>query len=134
MNMLEDLIDDVLAVIFDDRGADMPASIVAAELAARIMNGGTRRADLVQSVARLIVAINADLREREALKREPLARAQLADAPRPKRTPVRVGRQWRVSPIAGDLVPERSPDPTASLMGDPAPGRSALDQSQGGRQ
>jgi hypothetical protein len=143
---LHDLVDDVLAVVFDDRGPDTPASIAAAELAARIMNRSTGRSDLVRSVARLILAINAELREREALKREAEARAVLeryvrdpapADqAPipptpsRPAKQPVPVGRRWRVNPLLDQMLAGQ-PASTPNLMGDPAPGRSALDQRKG---
>jgi hypothetical protein len=140
MNTLEDLIDDVLAVIFDDRGPATSASIAAAEVAARLMSRGTTRADLVQSIARLILSVNAELREREAARREAEAMAQLAPlarGPEPKGMPprpVRVGRQWRVNLAVDALVPRGEHSLTATLMGDPAPGRSALDQRQGGIQ
>jgi hypothetical protein len=146
---LHDLVDDVLAVVFDDRGPDTPASIAAAELAARIMNKKTGRSDLVRSVAQLILAINAELREREALKREAEARAVLeryARDPRPEspaatppapsrpaKQPVPVGRRWRVNPLLDQMLTGQ-PAAASNLMGDPAPGRSALDQRQGGTQ
>ncbi|WP_417766746.1 hypothetical protein [Stappia sp.] len=148
---LETLVDDILAVVFDDRGPDTPASIAAAELAARIMNKKTGRSDLVRSVAQLILAINAELREREALKREAEARAVLercardprsvagsattrsAAPSRPAKQPVPVGRRWRINPLLDQMLTGQ-PAATSNLMGDPAPGRSALDQRQGGTQ
>ncbi|ADZ72424.1 hypothetical protein [Polymorphum gilvum] len=121
---LHDLVDDILASVFDGCGPDTPASIAAAEVAARLLSGGTSRADLVQSISRLIVAVDQELRQREMLHREAAERARLVPAP--------TGRRWRVTPLLDLMLPDLrrdgQADPTPTLMGDPAPGRSALDQ------
>ncbi|ADZ70094.1 hypothetical protein [Polymorphum gilvum] len=126
---LHDLVDEILAAVFDGRGPDTPASIAAAEVAARLLSGGTSRADLVQSISRLIVAVDQELRQREMLRRE-AAERRLVPAP--------TGRRWRVNPLLDTMLPDLrrdgQADPTPTLMGDPAPGRSALDQRNGGIQ
>lgn len=128
---LHDLVDEILASVFDGRGPDTPASVAAAEVAARLLNGGTSRADLVHSIARLIISVDMELRQREMLRREAAERPQPAPAPKAPQAPF--GRRWRVSPLLDHLL-SIQPDPTANLMGDPAPGRSALDQRHGGIQ
>ncbi|WP_186390136.1 hypothetical protein [Stappia sp. TSB10P1A] len=128
---LHELVDEILAGVFDGRGPDTPASIAAAEVGAKLLSGGTSRADLVHSIARLIVAVDMELRQREALRREAAERPQ--PVPTPKAPPAPFGRRWRVSPMLDHLLSSH-PDPTANLMGDPAPGRSALDQRHGGIQ
>lgn len=45
---LHDLVDDILAAVFDGRGPDTAATVAAAEVAARLLSGGTSRADLDQ--------------------------------------------------------------------------------------
>ncbi|WP_428700184.1 hypothetical protein [Stappia sp.] len=115
----------------------MPSSSTIAE---RFLNKETSRAEFVSSIARLIIAVNAELRHREELKWEAEARAiraRCARDPMPsqRRAPPAstIMRPWRVNPLL-DLMVDRQSDRTASLMGDPAPGRSALDQRNGGTQ
>jgi hypothetical protein len=127
---LHDLVDEILAAVFDGSGVDTPASVAAAEVAARLLSGGTSRPDLVRSISRLIVAVDVELRQREALRREAAERPQPAPAPAPKAPQATIGRRWRVSPLLDHLLSSQ-PDPTTNLMGDPAPGRSALDQRNG---
>lgn len=128
---LHDLVDEILAAVFDGSGVDTPTSVAAAEVAARLLSGGTSRPDLVRSISRLIVAVGVELRQREALRREAAERPQPAPAPKAPQAPF--GRRWRVSPLLDHLLSSQ-PEPTATLMGDPAPGRSALDQRHGGFQ
>ncbi|MBC2858754.1 hypothetical protein [Stappia sp. 28M-7] len=130
---LHDLVDEILAAVFDGSGVDTPASVAAAEVAARLLSGGTSRPDLVRSISRLIVAIDVELRQREALRSEAAERPQPAPATAPKAPQAPFGRRWRVSPLLDHLLTSQ-PDPTSNLMGDPAPGRSALDQRHGGIQ
>ncbi|SOC26984.1 hypothetical protein [Stappia indica] len=128
---LHELVDEILAGVFDGRGPDTPASVAAAEVAAKLLSGGTSRPDLVRSISRLIVAVDLELRQREALRREAAERPQPAPAPKAPQATIR--RRWRVSPMLDHLLSSQ-PTPTANLMGDPAPGRSALDQRHGGIQ
>ena len=128
---LHELVDEILASVFDGRGPGTPASVAAAEVAAQLLCGGTSRPDLVRSISRLIVALDVELRQREALRREVAERPRPAPAPKAPQATIR--RRWRVSPLLDHLLSSQ-PEPTAILMGDPAPGRSALDQRHGGFQ
>lgn len=128
---LHDLVDEILASVFDGSAPDTPASVAAAEVAAKLLSGGTSRPDLVRSISRLILAVDVELKQREALRREAAERPRPAPAPKAPQAPF--GRRWRVNPLLDHLLSSQ-PEPTTNLMGDPAPGRSALDQRHGGIQ
>lgn len=151
MSGLHDLVDEIVDAVFDGTRDDTPASIAAKEVAARIMTGQTRRADLVAAIARLIHAVNLELVYREelrALHGGLSLEEQLAAEPAP--TPARVSapppshpepkpaprppreaifRRYREVPVVH--APAGRSDPNRTLLGDPAPGRSALDQRKG---
>ena len=67
---------------------------------------------------------HADMRERARLQREAQERERVGP----------VARSWRVRPDIDDVLGTAPPDLTKRICGDPAPGRSALDQRQGGIQ
>ena len=110
--------------MFDGHATNRLSPRAAVELAARILCRGTTRAELVRSVAQLIILINADMRERARLQREAQERERVGP----------VARSWRVRPDIDDVLGTAPPDLTKRICGDPAPGRSALDQRQGGIQ
>ncbi|SDU09026.1 hypothetical protein [Stappia sp. ES.058] len=151
MSELHDLVDEIVDAVFDGTRQDTPAAIAAKEVAAQIMTGQTRRADLVAAIARLVHAVNLELAYREemrALHSGPSLEEQLAAEPAP--TPAHVSapppshpepkptprplrdaifRRYREVPIVH--APAGRGDPNQTLLGDPAPGRSALDQRNG---
>lgn len=151
MSGLHDLVDDIVDAVFDGTRDDTPASIAAKEVAAQIMTGQTRRADLVAAIARLIHAVNLELAYREdmrALYGGPSLEEQLAAEPAPEPVPeptpppevsaprqptkpprAAIFRRYREVPVVH--APARRGDPNHTLLGDPAPGRSALDQRNG---
>lgn len=91
MSELHDLVDEIVDAVFDGTRQDTPAAIAAKEVAAQIMTGQTRRADLVAAIARLVHAVNLELAYREemrALHSGPSLEEQLAAEPAP--TPAHV--------------------------------------------
>ncbi|MCA1242967.1 hypothetical protein LC092_11000 [Stappia stellulata] len=149
MSGLHDLVDEIVDAVFDGTRDDTPASIAAKEVAAQIMTGQTRRADLVAAIARLIHAVNLELAYREemqALYGGPSLEEQLAAEPAPEPVPApqqsiskpkpapkptreAIFRRYREVLIV--QAPAGRGDPNHTLLGDPAPGRSALDQRNG---
>ncbi|WP_029056989.1 hypothetical protein [Stappia stellulata] len=147
MSELHDLVDEIVDAVFDGTRQDTPATIAAKEVAAQLMTGQTRRADLVAAIARLVHAVNLELAYREemqALYGGPSLEEQLAaepappPAPQPSSPPPKpaakppreaIFRRYREVPVFHP--PAGRGDPNQTLLGDPAPGRSALDQRNG---
>ena len=140
MSGLHDLVDEIVDAVFDGNRDDTPASIAAKAFAALVSTGQTGRAGLVDAIARLIHAVNLELAYREemqALYGGPSLEEQLAaepappPAPQPPSPPPKpvakppreaIFRRYREVPVVH--TPMRG-DPNCTLLGDPAPGRSA---------
>lgn len=140
MSELHDLVDEILDAVFEGRRDDTPATIAAKEVAAQILTGQTARADLVAAIARLIRAVNLELAYRAEMRERhgtPSLEEQLAAEPAPAPAPPLVTRppreaifrRYRQVPLMPPAAPRG--DPNISLLGDPEPGRSALDQRNG---
>lgn len=153
MSGLHDLVDEIVDAVFDGTRDDTPATIAAKAFAALVSTGQTGRAGLVDAIARLIHAVNLELAYREEMRAlyggssleeqlaaeptpEPVPEPQPpspAPKPAPKPTPrpsrEAIFRRYREAPVVH--APAGRSDPNRTLLGDPAPGRSALDQRNG---
>ncbi|MBB4302323.1 hypothetical protein GGD81_001350 [Rhodobium orientis] len=120
----EELIDDIADRVLNHPPCetDRPAVIAARRFADRLINDRTSRRDLVMAVAGLIAALGDEI-ELRAITFEHFAATLHRPAPqKPKFEP----RKWRTV----DWIAPQPTNVTASVLGDPAPGRSALDQKQ----